>query len=217
MKRLVLLIFAFLLTSNLSAQVPIKRIYGPLRVSENNPRYFTNDQKKAVYLTGSHTWNNLVEMKSADGQVDFDYLEYIKWMQKSNFNFMRLWAWELLNWDTSKNQVNNPQNLTVYPHPWARTGPDNALDGKPKFDLSKFNDAYFNRLRERVQMAGEYGIYVSIMLFEGWGIQFSPNGYANHPFNPDNNINGIIGDIDGDGKGIEIHSLANSDVLAIQK
>lgn len=217
MKQSISLILMLSLVFGLSAQVPTKRMYGPLRVSENNPRYFTDDQGKAVYLTGSHTWNNLVEMKSAEGQKEFDYTDYLKWMKKYNFNFIRLWAWEILNWDTSANKESNDQNLTVYPHPWARTGPGNALDGKPKFDLSKLNDAYFNRIRERVEMAGEYGIYLSIMLFEGWGIQFSPNAYENHPFHPANNINGIVGDVDGDGKGLEIHSLANADVLAIQK
>jgi hypothetical protein len=29
-----------------------------------------------------------------------------------------------------------------------------------------------------------------------------------HPFNPTNNINGVDGDQNGDGKGIEIHQLA---------
>ncbi len=217
MKPLIPLLLIFLLTSSLYAQVPTKGMHGPLRVSEHNPRYFTDDRGDAIYLTGSHTWNNLVEMKSADSQPDFDYIAYVKWMKKSNFNFMRLWAWELLNWETGRNPINNPQNLTVYPHRWARTGPGNAIDGKPKFDVTKFNEVYFKRLIERIEMAGEYGIYVSIMLFEGWGIQFAPKAYENHPFHPANNINGIVGDVDGDGKGLEIQSLANSDVTAIQK
>ena len=216
MGKYIFCIFIFLISCT-SVPEQKEKTHGPLRVSEKNPRYFTDDRGDAIYLTGSHTWNNLVEMKSADGQADFDYIAYVKWMKKSNFNFMRLWAWEILNWDTRKNQVNNPQTLTVYPHRWSRTGPGNAIDGKPKFDLTKLNDAYVKRLRERIEMAGEYGIYLSIMLFEGWGLQFAPNAYENHPFHPVNNINGIVGDIDGDGKGLEIHSLANSDVLAIQK
>src|SRR5678815_18433 len=31
---------------------------GPLRVHPTNPRYFTDGSGKAIYLTGSHTWNN---------------------------------------------------------------------------------------------------------------------------------------------------------------
>ena len=37
------------------------------------------------------------------------------------------------------------------PQPWARTGPGAAKDGKPRFDLDQFDDAYFDRLRERVE------------------------------------------------------------------
>jgi hypothetical protein len=55
------------------------------------------------------------------------------------------------------------------------------------------------------------------MLFEGWGLQFSPKAFENHPFYPANNINGINGDLNGDGKGLEIQSLKNGDILEIQK
>ena len=38
----------------------------PLRVSGENPRYFADSQGHPVYLTGSHTWSNLVDMGPAD-------------------------------------------------------------------------------------------------------------------------------------------------------
>jgi hypothetical protein len=60
------------------------------------------------------------------------------------------------------------------PQPWPRTGPGTASDGKPKFDLSRFDQAYFSRLRDRVIAAGNHGIYVSVMLFEGHGLTSSP-------------------------------------------
>ncbi len=75
--------------------------------------------------------------------------------------------------------------ISSAPHPWSRTGPGKALDGKPKFDLRQFNDDYFTRLRERVKAAGDRGIYVAVMLFEGWGIQFSPDAWRHHPFHPE--------------------------------
>jgi hypothetical protein len=37
--------------------------HGPLRVSAINPRYFSNDSGRAIYLTGSHTWATLVDLK----------------------------------------------------------------------------------------------------------------------------------------------------------
>lgn len=201
----------------LSAQEQTKSNSGPLRVSEKNPRYFTDNQGKAIYLTGSHTWNNLVDMTSSVYPEKFDFAGYLKWMKQYNHNFIRLWAWELLNWNTEGNSETKPRKHTVAPHPWLRTGPGAALDGELKFDLNRFDPEYFTRLKERVEMAANSGIYVSVMLFEGWGLQFSPGGFENHPFHPDNNINGINGDFNKDASAVEIHSLDNEMVTSIQK
>jgi len=179
-----------------------------LRVSEENPRYFTDNEGKAVYLTASHTWNNLVDMSLADLPGELDFVEYLQWLKKDNHNFIRLWTWELLNWD-KQGISDEAKNFQVVPHPWARTGPGNALDGKPKFDLQQFDPVYFDRLEHQVKLAFDSGIYVSIMLFEGWGLQFSPKAFESRPFHPDNNINGINGDSNNDGSGVEIHTLEN--------
>jgi hypothetical protein len=199
------------------SQHPSGKMQGTLRVSKINPRYFTDNSGKAVYLTGSHTWNNLVDMGPGDSPAPFDFEAYLAWMKKDNHNFMRLWTWELLNWDTQANREEAAKVHTASPQPWMRTGPGNALDGKPKFDLKKLNPHYFERMKSRVQQAAENGIYVSIMLFEGWALQFSPKAFENHHFHPGNNINGINGDADGDSSGVEIHTLVNDAITAIQK
>ncbi|MDQ3923467.1 MAG: hypothetical protein M3309_06030, partial [Actinomycetota bacterium] len=68
-----------------------------------------------------------------------------------------------------------------------------AKDGKPKFDLSRFDPAYFDRLRDYVIAAGNEGIYVSVMLFEGFGLHLSlaPDNVEGHPFHAVNNVNDI--------------------------
>ena len=189
---------------------------GPLRVCPENPRYFCDGNGQVIYLTGSHTWNNLVDM-SSDSSPAFDFEAYLEWMESYNHNFIRLWAWELLNWDTRGNREDDAKVHFVSPHPWARTGPGKAFDGLPKFDLDRFDEEYFRRLRNRISAAQKRGIYVSVMLFEGWGMQFSPDAWRNHPFHPDNNINGIDGDVNGDGMGLEIHTLVDSQITALQE
>jgi hypothetical protein len=79
------------------------------------------------------------------------------------------------------------------PQPWPRTGPGKAKDGGPKFDLSEFDPAFFDRLRGYVAAAGDEGIYVSVMLFEGFGLHLSlaPDNVEGHPFHAANNVNGI--------------------------
>ena len=95
--------------------------------------------------------------------------------------------------------ASSPPDLTVGPHPWQRTGPGNATDGKLKFDLSKFDQTYFDRLRTRVQALKDAGIYAGIYLFTGeWLAAFrcSSDGY---PFTGVNNVNGV-----DDGGGVEL-------------
>jgi CubicO group peptidase (beta-lactamase class C family) len=204
--------FCFL---HLEANAKNIRMQGPLRVLKDNPRYFTDDSGRAVYLTGSHTWSNLVDIGPTDPPPRFDFTACLDWMQKLNHNFIRMWTWEPVTWNTKANKESKLH--TSAPQPWARTGPGNAIDSKPKFNLKEFNPAYFERLRSRVSQAGDRGIYVSVMLFEGWAMQFSAGAWENHPFHKQNNINGIDGDQNKDGKGLEFHTLANPEVTALQE
>ncbi len=131
-------------------------------------------------------------------------------------NFFRLWRWETPKW-------NDDEPLGVkyaQPHPWMRTGPGVANDGKPKFDLTRMNSVYFDRLRERIVAAKARDMYVSVMLFEGWEVQFL-DAWTYHPFNASNNVNQIEGDANHDGRGIEYNTLVPSPmgerVLAAQE
>lgn len=65
-----------------------------------------------------------------------------------------------------------------------------AADGEPKFDLTRFDAEYFDRMRSRLVAARDLGIYVSVMLFEGWAAQ-QTDAWGFDPFQAANNINGI--------------------------
>jgi len=189
---------------------------GPLRVHPSNPRYFIDGSGRAIYLTGSHTWINLKNIEATDPPFPFDYTAYLDLMQEYHHNFMRMWTWELTKYTYPSF---NGAFKYVEPFSWPRTGPGEALDGKPKFDLSQFNQGYFERLRSRVIAARDRGIYASIMLFEGHAVQLSdpPWRWDGHPFNVNNNINKIDGNPSGDGKGLEIHTLEIPAVTALQE
>jgi len=165
----------------MAGQAYAAKASGPLRIHPDNPRYFTDSSGQAIYLTGSHTWYNLQDSGTiGEPLTHFDYDAYLDLLQSSGHNFMRMWAWE--------GGVNDKY---CEPLAYSRNGPGTALDGKPKFDLNQFDQEYFDRLRNRVVAAGHRGIYVSIMLFQGWSIY--SHGYGNpwplHPFNKANNIN----------------------------
>jgi hypothetical protein len=180
-----------------------------------NPRYFADGSGRPLYLTGSHTWSNLVDIGTSYPPPRFDFAAYLDLLERYGHNFIRLWTHEQPQWAPAR------EGPVAYlsPQPWVRSGPGKALDGLPRFDLERFNPAYFQRLRARVLAAEARGIYVSVMLFEGWQLQFSrpPFNWRTHPFNENNNINGIDGDVNGDGRGIEVHTLANRAVTEIQR
>ena len=172
---------------------------GPLVVSERNPRYFTvasgdTADRTAVYLTGSHVNNNFGDGSGpgpdcAEIPEPNDFRAYLGFLEERGHNFIRLWRWEQF-----KSQVAGGDfHFCMSPQPWPRTGPGTARDGKPKFDLLSFDPAFFERLRDYVIAAGNEGLYVSVMLFEGFGLHLSlhPDNVEGHPFHAANNVNGV--------------------------
>jgi hypothetical protein len=83
---------------------------GPLRIHPENSRDFTDGMKRpegalrAVYLTGAHTWNNLVDIGRSDPPEKFDWNAYLDFLETHHHNFVRLWAWDSTAWDTRANE-----------------------------------------------------------------------------------------------------------------
>src|SRR5687767_2830401 len=79
-------------------QAQPKSAAGPLRVHPTNARYFTDGTKysdgslKAVLLTGSHTWANLIDRGLSDPPPAFDFDGYLDLLEEHNHNFIRLWS-----------------------------------------------------------------------------------------------------------------------------
>src|SRR4029434_349010 len=52
--------------------------------------------------------------------------------------------------------------------PYQRTGPGLAADGRPQFDLDKFNQAHFDYFRQVVEYARARGIVIQLSIFDLW-------------------------------------------------
>jgi hypothetical protein len=193
---------------------------GPLVVHPGNSRYFTDGTGRAIYLTGSHTWASLQDIRwvrESSKYSDFSYSDYLSFLSRYKHNFFRLWVWEQAAWLSTV-----PGHPSFSPLPYPRTGPGNALDGKLKFDINRFDKAYFERLRSRVNAAREKGIYVAIMLFNGFSLEMKGhteggNPWRGHPFQQDNNINKINGDPDRRDDGKDVHTLRIPAITALQE
>ncbi|MBM3473522.1 MAG: DUF4038 domain-containing protein [Armatimonadetes bacterium] len=190
---------------------------GPLRVLDRNPRYFTDDSGRAIYLTGSHTWAVMQDMwleTREPRRTDFE--GFLRMCEDHGHNFMRFWQWM-----HTRNAAWSRTPTLFEPQPWERPGPELARDGRPKFDLTRWNEAYFARLRERIEAAMRHGIYCAVMMFEGWCIKCATpetDTWPYHPLHPDNNVNEITDDpVVANGRAWNVYSLACPQLLHWQK
>lgn len=194
-------------------------VAGPLRRSTENPRYFAGPDGRIVFLAGAHTWLNMHDGGKTDPPEPFDYEGWLDFLDAHGHNFFRLWAWEQARWS-----VEDPADFHFAPLPYERArGAPLALDGKPRFDLTRFDEAHLKRLRERVVRAGQRGFYVAVMLFNGWSVAYPKgndrhaNPWRGHPFNGANNVQGLDGDADGNGSGEELHELRDPRITRLQE
>ncbi|MBI2023520.1 cellulase family glycosylhydrolase [Candidatus Giovannonibacteria bacterium] len=197
------LVFSFVLAERATA-------LGLLKVDARNPRYFSDGTGKIIFLN-AHTGCPFV-YQDGWGMVSAPSASQLV---ADKVNFCRSWTWDNSRWSDSA--VNGVQsNGLIRPLVFRRTGPGNALDGGLKFDLTQFDQNYFDTLRNGLVYADNNGIYVSIMLFQGYSGNMS-GPWIGHYLNAANNINGINGDTNNDGDGAEIFSQNSAAVTGIQE
>ena len=101
-----------------------------------------------------------------------------------------------VKWGGNSNRASLFSFITSYntPTPWQRAGPGLANDGKPKFDLTRPNDAYWTRAGEYFKECRARGIFPVIQVWGEPYLEAQVNAgerWRLHPFNPDNNVNNI--------------------------
>lgn len=166
------------------------RITGPL-VASGDPHYFKTPEGRAVALNGSQSWNTLQDFGTEGSTRPTDFEAFVRFLTRHGQNFTLLWSVEMPKFCNHANTAGPPPDYTVTPLPWERTGPGTATDGGLKFDLTKFNQTYFDRLRTRARALDEAGIYVGVYLFTGEYLLKYRCASDGYPLTRANNINGI--------------------------
>jgi hypothetical protein len=132
----------------------------PLALHPDNPHYFLFRGKPAVLLTSGEHYGAVLNR-------DFDYIPYLDELKARGFNLTRTFSGTYFEVPGSFNILDNtlapaPKS---YLGPWARSDQPGAADGGNKFDLTKWDMAYFDRLRDFVSQAGKRGVVVELVLF----------------------------------------------------
>ena len=98
---------------------------------------------------------------------DFDYVRYLDVLKAHGFNLTRTFSGTYREVPGSFGIKGNTLAPAAgrYLCPWARSQIPGASDGGNKFDLTKWDAAYFERLKDFVAQAGQRGIVVELVLF----------------------------------------------------
>jgi hypothetical protein len=195
-----------------------KSTSGALAILPSNPAYFQAADGTPVILVGDYE-GSPTAATGVTTDPNYDYRLFFDTLKAHGFNLARLWIFYGLEaeWD-SETYPDAYHRYNIMPY--LRTGPGIANDGRLKYDLTKFNPLYFERLAAACAAARERGINLELILIDAWIFRV-PLIWRYHVFNAANNINGVDGDPHHTGQSSDPESgscsLNNTKVLETEK
>lgn len=151
-----------------------------LRLNPSNPHYFEYKGKPTVIVGSGEHYGAVIN-------GEFNYKTYLQTLKNDGLNTTRLFTGAYFEvpgaFGIQKNTMApNPDKLLL---PWARSSEPGYKLGGNKFNLTQWNDAYFDRLKDFMQEAERNGIIVEINLFSS----YYGAGWPHSVFNRPNNVN----------------------------
>lgn len=176
-----------------------------LKLNPANNHYFLFNGRPEI-LIGS------TEHYGAVMNLDFNYSKYLDEIASSGLNVTRTFSGIYVEpygaFGIEGNTLAPANGRFICP--WARSSTPGYSNGGNKFDLTKWDDSYFSRLKDFVAEAGKRNIIVELDLFSDF---YDKPQWNLSPLYLKNNINNI-GNIE-DQK--EILSLKHSEMVKIQE
>jgi hypothetical protein len=175
---------------------------GPIRLLPENPHYFEYKGKPLVLVTSAEHYGALLN-------GDFDFHTYFQTLAEAGMNYSRVFAgtYAEIPGESFGIQYNTlaPQP-DQFVTPWAYT-----LDETNKriYDLDKWNEAYFIRLHELMEVTEENDIIIEFTFFTSI---YRDDHWDISPENPENNIN-----IKESVSRFQAHTPDNRSLLAYQE
>jgi hypothetical protein len=155
----------------------------PLALHPENGHYFLFRGKPAVLITSGEHYGAVLNL-------DFDYKKYLDTLAADGLNNTRTFSGAYVEPQGAFNITRN----TLAPLegrficPWPRSDEPGYAGGGNKFDLSRWDEAYFRRLRDFVAYASDRGVVVEMNLFCP---MYEDKQWNLSPMNQQNNIQGV--------------------------
>lgn len=175
----------------------------PIALHPDNGHYLVWRGKPVVLITSGEHYGAVLNS-------DFDYVRYLKTLQAEGMMLTRTFTGAYCEPPGAFNIVNN----TLAPAkerlicPWARSDTPGYANGGNKFDLTRWDERYFQRLRDFVATAARHDVIVELVLFCPF---YKDDMWHLSPMNARNNVNGI-GDVGRE----EVYTLRNAALQGVQ-
>lgn len=155
----------------------------PICLHPENPHYFLFRGKPTVLITSGEHYGAVLNL-------DFDYGKYLDTLAADGLNHTRLFVGAYVEpegaFKISCNTLAPAPGRFICP--WARSGEPGYANGGNRFDLSRWDEDYFRRLRDFVVQAGARGVVVEVNLFCPF---YSDAQWNMSPMQASNNVNGL--------------------------
>jgi len=159
-------------------------------VNSDNHRCFQYQGKPFKILTSAEHYGAVLN-------ADFDYDVYLQEMRRTGQNMTRVFTF----YREKASSIAGPGAMnTLAPTseasvmPWERVpGQGKAADGLDKFDLNRWNAAYFERFRDFLRKCADSGVVCEVTLFCN---PYNQEKYDLFPCSKLSNVNNVGGDLD---------------------
>jgi hypothetical protein len=155
----------------------------PLRLHPANSRYFLFRGKPTILIGSGEHYGAVLNR-------DFDYVRYLDEVARCGLNHTRTFSGAYCEphgaFAIARNTLAPDEGKLLAP--WARSDRPGYAGGGNTFDLSRWDEAYFARLRDFVAQASRRGIVVELDLFCPF---YDESMWRLSPMNAANNVNGV--------------------------
>ncbi len=155
----------------------------PIALHPVNPHYFVWRGQPAILITSAEHYGAVLNR-------DFDYRRYLDTLAADGMNYTRVFSGAYVEPTGAFKIARNTLAPAAgrFLAPWARSADPGYANGGNKFDLTRWDADYFERLKAFVRYAADKNIVVEITLFCP---MYDELQWRLSPLNAVNNVNGI--------------------------
>jgi len=176
----------------------------PLSLHPKNQHYFLYQGQPRVFITSAEHYGAVLNL-------DFDYKKYLHTLHDDGMDYTRIFTGAYVenaeSFGIERNTLAPLKDKFIAP--WARSNEPGYANGGNKFDLSRWNQDYFVRLKDFVSTAEKLNIIVEVTLFTSI---YNENYWKYCPFYGNNNVN-TTDRVDR----VFVHTLQNGNLLKYQE